>query len=117
MQAWVFYEVKNNELSSRKDGVHFMNEFVIGGFAVSTAGHDFGKRYVIFSTDSEYVYLVDGRIRTLDHPKKKKKMHTKVTDPLDSSLAEKVKNRTVKNEEIKRALKLMQNRNSSKEVD
>lgn len=97
--------------------VQFMNEFIIGGYAISSAGHDVGKRYVIFRIDGEYVYLVDGRIRTLNHPKKKKMMHLRVTEQPDSFLAEKVKNNTVKNEEIKRALKLMLNGISSKEVD
>jgi len=84
-----------------------MNEFTIGGFAVSTAGHDTGKCYVIFQLDSEYVYLVDGRIRTLDRPKKKKKMHVNMLAQFDQELADKVNLKSVKNEEIKRAIKLM----------
>lgn len=39
------------------------------------AGHDAGKVYVIVRADGEYVYLADGRIRTLDRLKKKKKKH------------------------------------------
>ncbi len=31
------------------------------------------KMYIIKKVDDTYVYLVDGRIRTLVHPKKKKK--------------------------------------------
>lgn len=93
-----------------------MNEFKIGGFAVSLAGHDAGKYYVIFSMDSEYVYLVDGRIRTLDRPKKKKKLHVKMLTQSDQTLTEKVMNQTVKNEEIKRAVKLLQCGSSSKEA-
>lgn len=94
-----------------------INEFEIGGFAVSKAGHDFGKCYVIFHIRDEYVYLVDGEIRTLDRPKKKKKMHIQRILKSDSILAEKVKSKTVKNEEIKRAIKLLQYGNSSKEVE
>jgi ribosomal protein L14E/L6E/L27E len=94
-----------------------MNEFTIGCFVVATAGHDSGKCYVIFEMDSEYVYLVDGRIRTLERPKKKKRIHIRLLSELDSSLAVKVQNKTVKNEEIKRAIKLVQNEISSKEVE
>jgi ribosomal protein L14E/L6E/L27E len=84
-----------------------MNEFTIGSFVTAAAGHDSGKYYVIFETDPEYVYLVDGRIRTLDRPKKKKRIHIRGLSVLDESLAEKVRNKTVTNEEIKRAIKLL----------
>ncbi len=94
-----------------------MNEFTIGCFVVATAGHDSGKCYVIFEMDSEYVYLVDGRIRTLERPKKKKRIHIRMLSDIEPCLAVKVQNRTVKNEEIKRAIKLVQNEISSKEVE
>jgi ribosomal protein L14E/L6E/L27E len=84
-----------------------MDEFVIGGYVEALAGHDSGKYYVIYQIDSEYVYLVDGRIRTLQRPKKKKKMHVQGISEFDQSLAEKIKAGTVKNEEIKRAIKLL----------
>jgi ribosomal protein L14E/L6E/L27E len=94
-----------------------MNEFIVGGFAVSKAGHDSGKCYVIFQMDSEYVYLVDGRIRTIDRPKKKKAMHVQKLDRSNQSLADKIIMKTAKDEEIKRAIKLLQYGNSSKEVE
>jgi ribosomal protein L14E/L6E/L27E len=93
-----------------------MNEFEIGAYAVSTAGHDSGKYYVIYQMDSEYVYLVDGKIRTLNRPKKKKMMHVQMLEESNRNLADKVKNNTVINEEIKRAIKMLQYGNSSKEV-
>ena len=49
-----------------------MDKFEAGMLAKSKAGHDTGKIYVIADTDDAYVYLVDGKIRTLDKPKKKK---------------------------------------------
>jgi len=94
-----------------------MMEFLIGSFALSKAGRDSDKPYVIFHIDNEYVYLVDGIIRTIDRPKKKKKKHVVMLDQFDTFLADKVKNNTAKNEEIKRALKLLQSGNSSKEVE
>jgi ribosomal protein L14E/L6E/L27E len=94
-----------------------MNEFTIGSFVVATAGHDSGKCYVIFEIDPEYVYLVDGRIRTLERPKKKKRIHIRMLSQLDQTLAVNVQNKTAKNEEIKRAIKLVKNEISSKEVE
>ena len=48
-----------------------MAEIRKGMLARSRAGHDAGALYVITEADDTYVYLVDGRIRTLDKPKKK----------------------------------------------
>lgn len=51
---------------------------MIGDFARSLAGHDKNKLYVIISEDDEYVYLADGKIRLIEHPKKKKKKHIQI---------------------------------------
>lgn len=87
-----------------------MKEFVIGRYALSKAGHDLGKLYVIIQVDCEYVYLVDGKIRTLESPKKKKMKHVSIYHDYNQILTEKINNKTVKNEEIKRAIKLLQSR-------
>ena len=55
-----------------------MDRFEVGMLARSKAGHDKGHVYVILKVDETYVYLVDGKIRTLDKPKKKKKKHVQV---------------------------------------
>ena len=49
-----------------------------GMLARSKAGHDKGQLYVIYDVDETYVYLVDGRIRTIDKPKKKKRKHVQI---------------------------------------
>jgi len=92
----------------------YMDEFRIGGYAVATAGHDSGKSYVIFLSDKEYVYLVDGRIRTIDRPKKKKKKHVTMLAGFDPVLADKVLAKSVCNEEIKRAVKLLKHNETIK---
>ncbi len=55
-----------------------MDAYEAGMLARSKAGHDAGKIYVIIDVDDTYVYLADGRIRTLDCPKKKKKKHVQI---------------------------------------
>lgn len=84
------------------------DSFTIGCIVNSVAGRDAGKNYVIFQTDAEYVYLVDGKIRTIDRPKKKKKKHVRLLDLKDPNLTEKLISGTVKNEDIKRAIKLLE---------
>lgn len=90
---------------------------LIGRFAISKAGRDTGKCYVIINAHNEYVYLVDGNIRTLDYPKKKNMKHIIKLKYTDQKLAEAIRNKSVKNEEIKRALKLLQIELSKKEVE
>ena len=51
---------------------------MIGMLAVSRAGHDSKSTYVIIGEDDEYVYLADGKIRTVDRPKKKNKKHIQI---------------------------------------
>lgn len=46
-----------------------------GFLASSKAGHDKDKIYVIIKEDSEYVWLADGKIKTISNPKKKRKKH------------------------------------------
>ena len=46
-----------------------------GMLVKSKAGRDKDCIYVIGDVRNEYVYLADGRLRTVDHPKRKKKKH------------------------------------------
>ncbi|MCI9315467.1 MAG: RNA-binding protein [Lachnospiraceae bacterium] len=52
-----------------------MESSMIGMLASSKAGHDRRQIYVIIGEDDEYVYLADGRNRTVDRPKKKNRKH------------------------------------------
>ena len=48
----------------------------LGGIVRSRAGRDRGRTFVILKLiDEDYVLLVDGRLRTLERPKKKKRRH------------------------------------------
>lgn len=80
---------------------------MVGLFAVSMAGHDKNKTYVIIRTDEEYVYLVDGTIRKTDNPKRKNIRHIQIIKNNVSDAGEKIKSgQNVSNEEIKRAIKI-----------
>lgn len=48
---------------------------LIGRFAISTAGHDKGKCYVIADADDRFCYLCDGKYHTLKKCKKKSLKH------------------------------------------
>lgn len=51
---------------------------MIGELATSKAGHDKDRLYMIVGEEGEYVYLCDGRLRGVEHPKKKKKKHIQI---------------------------------------
>ena len=55
-----------------------MERYEIGMLARSKAGHDKGHVYVIYNIEEAHVYLVDGTIRTIAKPKKKKKKHVQL---------------------------------------
>ena len=76
-----------------------MDRYEIGMLAKSKAGHDKGHVYIIMKEDNAYVYLVDGNIRTLEHPKKKKKKHVQI-------ILEKHEMSGIDNVGIKRIIKL-----------
>ena len=76
-----------------------MEKYEIGMLARSKAGHDKGHVYVIYNIEEAYVYLVDGNIRTLEHPKKKKKKHVQI-------ILEKHEMSGIDNVGIKRIIKL-----------
>lgn len=79
---------------------------MVGKFAKSKAGHDKDQIYVILKEDAEYVYLVDGKIKTIDKPKKKRKKHIQIILKEDENVSRKInENEMLTNEEIKVAIK------------
>lgn len=67
-------------------------DYKIGYYAVSKAGHDKGKTYIIWNADDEYVYLVNGITKKIDEPKKKKKRHVQIQCCMDDVVKQKLNN-------------------------
>jgi len=57
-----------------------MIDIQTGQVVFSKQGRDKGNAMIVISTEAEYVYLVDGKLRTLDKPKKKKIKHIQPTN-------------------------------------
>ena len=68
----------------------------IGEFAKSKAGHDKEEIFIIINIEEEYVYLVDGKSRILDKPKKKKIKHIQVINQIDEELQRKLETNLIK---------------------
>lgn len=77
-------------------------ELEAGSLVQSIAGRDKGSYFFILKEEDEYIYLVDGKYRCLDCPKKKKKKHVKALAWEKHSLGDKIRaEQKVTDEEIK----------------
>ena len=82
----------------------------VGRIAVSKAGRDTGRVFVIKQViDTYYVYIVDGDLRKMDRPKKKKLKHLKLSEDVLDSIADKLKEGTkVFDAEIRSAIRSLE---------
>ena len=63
----------------------------ISDVVLSTAGHDRGKLFYVMEADDLYLMLVNGKDRTMDKPKRKKRKHTKKVLRSETRVAEKLR--------------------------
>lgn len=63
-----------------------MNYSEIGQVVISKSGRDKGKFFVIIDIIGEYIYLVDGNLRRVENPKKKKLKHIQPTNIIINQL-------------------------------
>ena len=62
----------------------------ISDVVVSTAGHDQGEIFYVISTDDQFLYLANGKDRTLDKPKRKKRKHVQKVLRSETRVAAKI---------------------------
>ncbi len=53
--------------------------FETGQIVFSKSGHDKTLPFIVAAVEGEYLYLVDGKNRKLEHPKRKKIKHVQAT--------------------------------------
>ena len=82
----------------------------VGQLVRSRAGRDQGRYFMVSAlVDSEYVYLVDGQLRKMDKPKKKKRKHLESRKVYFSSLRQKLEGgQRVFDYEVRQALQAAQ---------
>ena len=74
----------------------------VGQIVFSKRGRDKGRAFVIMSADREYVFLVDGQMRPLNKPKKKKVKHIQPTNTVTK--LQQVPKENLKNADIRKWL-------------
>ena len=82
-----------------------LSDFNISDVVVSTAGRDKGKLFYIIETNPVYLTLANGKDRTLEKPKRKKRKHIQKVLRSETRVAEKLKSGDkVLNSELRRDL-------------
>ena len=85
-------------------------DLAIADVVVSTAGRDAGKLFYVLEADENQITLVNGKDRTIDKPKRKKRKHTKKVLRSETRVAEKLRNGDkVLNSELRRDLAYLSN--------
>ena len=77
----------------------------ISDVVVSTAGHDQGEIFYVIGMDDQFLYLANGKDRTLDKPKRKKRKHVQKVLRSETRVVEKlIRGDKVLNSELRRDL-------------
>ena len=80
-------------------------EFMIADVVVSTAGRDMGSLFYVIDLEQMYLYLVNGKDRTLEKPKRKKLKHAQKVLRSETRVAQKLRTGDkVLNSELRRDL-------------
>ena len=86
----------------------------ISDVVVSTAGRDAGDWFYVIDEDPVYLFLVNGKDRTLDKPKRKKRKHVQKVLRSETRVAEKIRSGDkVLNGELRRDLAFLARENAS----
>ena len=82
-----------------------MLEIVEGMVVVSTQGRDNEHLYIVKNVENGYAYVVDGKQRTIQNPKKKKFKHLRPTGQIIESIQEKFReNQKLLDSEIRKTI-------------
>ena len=86
----------------------------ISDVVVSTAGRDSGEWFYVIAEDPIYLYLANGKDRSLDKPKRKKRKHVQKVLRSETRVAEKLRTGgKVLNGELRRDLAFLARENAS----
>ena len=91
-----------------------ISDITISDVVVSTAGRDQGDWFYVIAEDPIYLFLANGKDRTLDKPKRKKRKHVQLVLRSETRVAEKLRSgNKVLNGELRRDLAFLARENAS----
>jgi len=86
----------------------------ISDVVVSTAGRDSGEWFYVIAEDSIFLYLANGKDRSLEKPKRKKRKHVQKVLRSETRVADKLRTGgKVLNGELRRDLAFLARENAS----
>ena len=68
-----------------------LSDFTIADVVASTAGRDQGELFYVVNMESEFLMLANGKDRTLDRPKRKKRKHVQKVLRPETRVADKLR--------------------------
>ena len=72
--------------------------------AKSLCGHDKNEIYVVYREENDFVYLINGKTKTIEKPKRKKQRHIQIIKNLPEEIIEMV-SEELTNETAKKIIK------------
>ena len=66
-------------------------DFMIADVVEATAGREKGQWFYVIKTDEDFLYLANGKDRSLEKPKRKKRKHAKKVLRSETRVAEKLR--------------------------
>lgn len=76
-----------------------------GQIVFSKSGRDKGRAFIVYDYDESYVYVVDGKVRKLEKPKRKNHVHIQISKNINSDIKFKIENgQHIMNSDIRKAL-------------
>lgn len=76
-----------------------------GDIVRSCRGHDEGRVYFVLETEEDFLYLVNGKQRKIETPKKKRRKHVSLEGRWTHPVTDRIlRDETVLDSEIRRAL-------------
>ena len=92
-----------------------ISDFNISDVVKTTAGRDQGELFYVIGSDPVYLFLANGKDRTLEKPKRKKRKHVQKVLRSETRVAEKIlSGDKVLNGELRRDLAFLARENASK---
>ena len=92
-----------------------LSDIQIADVVIATAGREKGKLFYVLNVDDQYLLLGNGKDRTLEQPKRKKRRHVEKVLRSETRVAEKLRlGDKVLNGELRRDLAFLARENASK---
>ena len=83
----------------------------VGDIVISISGHDMGEWYIVKEIKDNFVYLIDGNLKPIEKPKKKKIKHIIKANYFAEGIAQKLLNgKYIQNAEVRKAIKFFKNK-------